>query len=168
MPPDRADQSEREPALAERYKPLLVLYPEVSSETRRVRPDWRKSGLSPLYEDYHPRDVRLVLDHARIPGRTPPHDGDRLLEELERNAKVERIDLLAGIGHADRQKFWAEYYRIVNKEGSHQGDETYPHSAYVHIAYGDDVAGTTPAGESASPYRGLIAIALVSTPSAAV
>jgi hypothetical protein len=158
MPPDRADQPEREQALAERFKPLLLLYPEISSETRRVRTDWREEGLPPLYEDYHPRDVRLVLDHALIPGRTPLHDGDRLLEELERNPSAERIDLLAGTGHADRQKFWAEYFRIVNKEGQHQRDKAYPHSAYVHIAYGDDVAGTTSAGESASPCRGLIAI----------
>lgn len=158
MPVNQRDRSEREQALAERYKPLLILYPEISSETRTIRADWRSSGLPPLYEDYHPRDVRLVLDHARIPGRTPPHDGDRLLDELERNPNVDRIDLLAGIGHADRGKFWAEYYRIVNKEGPHHGDEPYPHSAYVHVVYGDDLAGTTPAGEKASPHGGLIAI----------
>ena len=158
MVPDRADQSEYEQALAERYKPLLVLYPEISSETRRVRADWREEGLPPLYEDYHPRDVRLVLDHARIPGRTPLHDGDRLVEELERNPEVGRIDLLAGIGHADREKFWAEYFHIVNKEGQHQGDETYPHSAYVHVVDGDDLAATTAGGDNSSRYCGLIAI----------
>ena len=150
MLPNRADQSEHEQALAERYKPLLVLYPEISSETRKVRTDWREEGLAPLYEDYHPRDVRLILDHARIPGRTPLHDGERLVEELEQNPEVERIDLLAGIDHADREKFWAEYFRILSKEGQHQGDETYPVSAYAHVVYGDDLPE--------SSYRGLIAI----------
>ena len=154
MPTDSPDQPEREKALAERYKPLLVLYPEISSESRRVRPDWRSSGMAPLQEDYHPRDIKLVLDHARIPGRPPPHDGGRLLEELEQNPEAPRIDLLEKIGHADREKFWAEYYRIVNKEGTHDADQTYPHSAYVHIAYGDDLA----ASENTSLYRGLIAI----------
>lgn len=51
MLPNRADQSEHEQALFERYKPLQVLYPEISSETRRIRTDWREQGLAPLYED---------------------------------------------------------------------------------------------------------------------
>lgn len=58
MAPDRADQSGYEQALAERHKPLLILYPEISSETRRVRADWREAGLPPLYEDYRPRDIK--------------------------------------------------------------------------------------------------------------
>lgn len=104
MLPNRADQSEHEQTLADRYKPLLVLYPEISSETRRIRTDWREQGLAPLYEDCPPRDVRLILDHARIPGRTPLHDGDRLVKELERNPEVERIDLLAGLRDARSEK----------------------------------------------------------------
>ena len=158
MAADQSNQPQREQALAERYKPLLVLYPEISSETRKVRPDWRSSDLAPLDEDYHPRDVRLVLDHARIPGRTPPHDADRLLDELQRNPKVDRIDLLAGMGHADRQKFWAEYYRIVNTQGRHHEDQAYPHSAYVHVVYGDDVGRQATPSEHASDYGGMIAI----------
>lgn len=158
MPPNRADQSEREQALAERYRPLLILYPEISSQTRRVRPNWRSLCQAPLYEDYHPRDVRLVLDHARIPGRTPPHDGKQLLDELETNPKIPRIDILAGIRPAKREEFWAEYCGIVNKIGEHEGDDTYPCSAYVHVLYGDDVASETPPSEYASDYRGLIAI----------
>jgi hypothetical protein len=144
MSPNRADQSQREQALAERYGPLLILYPEISSRTRMKRPNWRSSCQAPLYEDYHPRDVRLVLDHALIPGRPAPHNGEQLLDQLESNPKIPRIDILAGIG--PREKFWAEYYDVVNKIGDHVGDNTYPHLAYVHVAYGD--AG----------YRGLIAI----------
>lgn len=183
MSADEPSQFERAQALAERYKPLLVLYPEISSKTRARCPDWKRSGLPPLLEDYHPRDVRLVLDHARIPRRRSPHDGDRLLHELERNPKVERIDLLSGIGHADREKFWAEYYRIVNKKGighdnakgfwskfyrilnrirnkeeSHQGDTSYPYSTYVHVVYGDDLADRAPPSEHVSQYRGMIAL----------
>jgi len=151
MPPARGDQ-----ALAERYRPLLILYPEISSQTRRKRPNWRELREAPLYEDYHPRDVRLVLDHARIFGRAAPHDGQQLLDELESDPRIRRIDILAGIG--PREEFWAQYYRIVSRIEEHGGDDTYPYAAYVHVAYGDDVASESSPIEGVSDYRGLIAI----------
>lgn len=154
----KANQQKLEEGFAERYKPWLVLYPEINSESRRKRPDWRSSRQAPLYEDYHPRDVRLVLDHARIPGRASLHNADRLVEELEGKPSIRRMDLLQGMGHRDRGKFWREYYRIVNNKGSHQHDGPYPHCAYVHFVYGDHLAGLQPADQHVSSYTGLVAI----------
>jgi hypothetical protein len=160
MPSNPTDQFARDQALAERYRPLLILYPEISTQTRRYRPNWRELHQAPLCEDYHPRDVRLVLDHARIPGRAALHDGEKLLDELESNPATRRIDILAGIG--PREEFWAQYYGIVsriivNKE-DHKEDDTYPCLAYVHVVHGDDVTTETPPGDHAPDYRGLIAI----------
>ena len=161
MAVERTDQLEREQALANQYTPLLVLYPEISSDTRTVREDWEKLGVPPLHEDYHPRDVKLVLDHSRMPGwriprGMPVHRGDELVEEMQKNS-ADRIDILAGTRPDQRAKFWAEYYRIVhNKDGHDHG--TYPCQTYVHIVDGEKLADATPENESLSLYRGLIAI----------
>ena len=145
-----SDGLEFEKALAERHKPLLVLYPEIGSEQRVPNSDWRASGIAPLNEDYHPRSVRLVLDHSRSPGQESLHDADRLLDELDKRPR-NQIDILQGVGHADRKRFWTEYYRIVSKIGVHAEDQEYPPSTYVHVVYGD-------APGISSRYRGLIAI----------
>jgi hypothetical protein len=158
MPLGRGDQFQRAQALAERYRPLLILYPEVSSRIRRKHPNWRKLGGPPVCEDYHPRDVRLVLDHARIRHSRAPHDAEQLLRELERNPATARIDILEGAYPGQRNKFWAAYYDIVNKIGDHKEDETYPLSAYVNVVYGDELASDIAPNEHAADYRGLIAI----------
>ena len=164
-------------ALMREYTPLLVLYPEIGttpeSSTRVRNPDYPHEA--PLEYDYHPRDVRLVLDHARLPerryykellealrkvlglGRNPLHDGDKLLEALERRSP-NQIDILEGKGHRDRKKFWAEYYRIIKRLESHVDDDEYRHMAYVHFAYGDDLPATIPSGDTKCDYSGLIAI----------
>lgn len=168
MAVDRTDQLEREQALANKHKPLLVLYPEISSDTRTVRQEWKETHrpplgarLPPLAQDYHPRDVRLVLDHSRIPSwkipsGTPTHRGDALVKEMQENA-TDRIDILAGIRADERGKFWSEYNRIVHNEGAHDHG-TYPYQTYVHIVDGGELADATPENESLSVYRGFIAI----------
>ena len=138
-------------------QPLLVLYPEISSERRKIRADCRRTGQAPLVEDYHPHDTRLLLDHARIPGRAALHDGDRLVEELDRNPSTDRIDLIQGMGHGDRQKFWREYYRVVNNEGDNE-HEPYPYCTYVHFVYGNNLGGSSNASDGEPPYASLIAI----------
>lgn len=150
MGEERSYKRLRDQEIAERHRPLLILYPEISTENRRVRPDWRRQGEAPLYEDYHPRDVRLLLDHARTrPRGAWLHDADGLMRELEHKTDIPRIDLLRGPGHRDRKKFWREYYRIVNNIGEHQ-HEPYPYCSYVNMVYGDDLPRT--------PYAGLVAI----------
>ena len=140
--------------LAERHKPLLVLYPEISTEQRAHRERWREEDKAPLLADYYPRDLGMVFDHACARGgvaRTDPsHDRPRVLDALGANA-CERIDVIDGVGHADRDAFWAAYYRIMNNVTPHERDEAYPLRAYAHVAYGQDLP-------EASGYASLIAI----------
>lgn len=162
------EQLAREQALAERHKPLLVLYPEISSDTRKVGEDWEQARrpalealLPPLRQDYHPRDVRLVLDHSRMPGwriprGTPVHRGDRLVQEMQENSS-DRIDILAGVRADQRAEFWSEYNRIVHNTDGHQHG-TYAYQTYVHIVDGNELADATPENESLSLYRRFIAI----------
>ncbi len=68
MPTPKYDQSWYE-RLTRKYTPLLVLYPEIPRDSIRVvTPDWQTFGCPPLTYDYHPRDIRLVLENAAILG----------------------------------------------------------------------------------------------------
>lgn len=145
---------ERDRALAERHKPLLVLYPEISSEQRAHRDGWREANQAPLLADYHPRDLALSFDHARVrsgPGRTDPmHDRQRLIDAMAAN-RSDRIDILDGAGHADRDKFWSSYYQIVGTKPPHERDEAYPYAAYANVVYSRDLG-------SAGAHEPLVAI----------
>jgi len=145
---------ELERQLAERHRPLLVLYPEISTEQRAHREDWRAVDKAPLLADYHPRDLAMVFDHACSRGgsaRTnPSHDRQRVVDALGANA-CERIDVIDGVGHADRDGFWAEYYRIAGKVTPHERDEAYPYRTYAHVVYGQDLP-------AAAAYESLVAI----------
>ena len=136
----------RELELAQRYKPLLVLYPEIEADSReRARnQDWRKTGDSPISQDYHPRDVRLILDHARL-GRRTSHDADTLVQEMNRRPEAERIRYHQGM--PTPRKAWRSYHEIVAGGGIHRGHE-YPYVGYAHFVHGD----------GASVYAGLVAI----------
>ena len=53
--------------LVSKYTPLLVLYPEIPrGSTRILIPEWKTIDCPPLSHDYHPRDIRLVLENAAI------------------------------------------------------------------------------------------------------
>lgn len=140
------DQVDRQLQLAERYKPLLVLYPEISAASRdhARNKNWRESANPPITQDYHPRDVRLILDHAWM-GIRSQHDGDLLLAQMDRNGSKRRIKYHRGMPTPD--KSWKNYRDIVAKQGTHRR-ENYPHQTYVHFAYAD----------SQSRYAGLTAI----------
>lgn len=98
MPPDLD--------LAEQYAPELVLYPEISSPLRQVRENWRDLNLSPLFEDYHPRSVKLILDNSDI----RPDGG---------------LTIFPDIHHTDRDGFWRRYEEIDKDD--------YPITTYAKI-----------------------------------
>lgn len=70
--------------LASKYRPLLVLYPEIPHDSvRTTRRNWRAGG-PPRLHDYHPRDIRLVLENAAIRGdRSEPGDWQMILDKIE-------------------------------------------------------------------------------------
>lgn len=126
--------------IAERYKPLLVLYPEIKPDSHRedkYNPDYR-AGKPPLEQDYHPRDVRLALDNASFPGirarirerfRFLGSASDDVLEAMSQN-KVKSIDILRGVKPSQSDKFWEFYANIKDR------DNKYPRKAYVRIIPG--------------------------------
>ena len=71
MPSVPTDENLETERLTMKHRPLLVLYPEIEDGSRRRdhhRGGHGPGGPPPLDQDYHPRDIRLVLDHARLPG----------------------------------------------------------------------------------------------------
>ncbi len=97
--------------LAEQHCPHLVLYPEISSPERKKRKNWREDHLAPLYEDYHPRSVELILDNSK-----PRGDG---------------LTIFPGVDNTDRNGFWRRY-AMIDKD-------KYPHTTYAWIVRKDDL-----------------------------
>ena len=95
MPKRQYDRSEYQ-ELASKYRPLLVLYPEIPSHSVRalaIHPRW-KAGGPPLTHDYHPRDIRLVLDNAAVLGnQSEPGDWQIMLDKMEAYRR-KRIDVV--------------------------------------------------------------------------
>jgi len=124
-------------AIANRYKPLLVLYPEIESNSERK--DHYHSGHGPgrppLDQDYHPRGIEFALEcaFARIPGRPkrPEPRRPEILDAMSSN-DVDRIHILKGAGPGDVAKFWRAYAAISQQER----DERYPRKAYARIVLG--------------------------------
>jgi len=124
-------------AIADRYKPLLVLYPEIESNSERK--DHYHSGHGPgrppLDQDYHPRGIEFALEcaFARIPGRPkrPEPRRPEILDAMSSN-DVDRIHILKGAGPGDVAKFWRAYAAISQQER----DERYPRKAYARIVLG--------------------------------
>lgn len=130
--------SDRE--LAERFAPLLVLFPEIDQPRRPS--DATNAGLA-LHDmrDYHPRSLELVLANARI-----ARAGNR---SAEHRAKVRRfgpgtageqleaagpgadttglyLDVFPGLRHYDRDGFWRRYHDLDKSE--------HPKTAYVRVS----------------------------------
>jgi hypothetical protein len=98
--------------LAQQYAPELVLYPEISSPLRQVRENWRGLKRSPLFEDYHPRSVELILDNSDIRS-----DGG--------------LTIFPDIHHTDRDGFWRRYADIDK--------DAYPITTYAKIVREQDL-----------------------------
>ena len=113
---DSFDEAE----LVRRYTPQLVLYPEIpSGKTRKQSKNQNYPDDSPLLYDYHPRDIRIVLEnsgfHARIRlwGRGKKSGWRKMLDRMEAKKYKKNLDVLPGARLDDRDKFWDEYARII-------------------------------------------------------
>ena len=121
-------------AIALKYRPLLVLYPEIENNSRRsdhYHPGHR-AGHPPLDQDYHPRDINIVLDNASLPGiraRFRKVSHSELLEKISDN-EVSHIDLVPGVKPSNVAGFWQIYAAIQDK------DIKYPRKAYARIICG--------------------------------
>ena len=118
--------------LAQKYRPLLVLFPEIEPGSKRK--EHHHSGHSlgsvpPLDQDYHPRDIRLILDNARLPVtgvfkylrylgiRERKTSREQLLCSMSEN-NIQYIDLIDEHGPKDVDKFWRVYASIPNKDNN--------------------------------------------------
>jgi len=149
-------------ALVEKHAPVLVLYPEVREGTRRERdPDYPQ--VPPLSYDYHPRDIRMVLDHATFRsggwrpvwrwlssrfsvGKARAPGSDALVREIvEREGNTPDLKLLPGADGPerpvpmtdprDRDAYWTGYAAIQNK------DARYPRACYARVVEGKGITG---------------------------
>ena len=111
-----------EAALVEQYTPLMVLYPEIQpGSTRKLDKDFPFEA--PLANDYHPRDIRIVLEysgfHRRFrPGKDRPVSWSRTLERMEKDGYERDLDLVPGEKAEKRDKFWTKYAEIPRPERS--------------------------------------------------
>jgi len=126
MPKQNYNQSKYQ-QLVPKYKPLLVLYPEIpSGSVRTTHPSWRAGG-PPLTHDYHPRDIKLVLENTAMLGdRDEPGDWEIMLKRMEAHRR-KRIDVLVGVGPGDRDAFWRRYAAIDRSLPK------YDHRCYAHV-----------------------------------
>jgi hypothetical protein len=155
MPEQNADMQEYQ-RLAEKYRPLLVLFPEIEDHSQRSQyhhdvgnqPGLTgpKPGRPPIDRDYHPRDIRFVLDHALLPpraklrhknmpgrkGMTPQESRDRLLDAMSGN-EISHIDLVDRHGPRDVDKFWRVYAEALKKDENPE----YQRKTYARIVRGD-------------------------------
>ncbi len=133
MPLAPTDQHLENERLARKYRPLLVLYPEIAEGSRRKdhhRPG-HGPGRPPLDQDYHPRDIRFVLDHACLPGRKERPSRERVLEAMSAN-NVDHIDLIDRGGPKEVDKFWRVYAETKNKDSNPE----YQRKAYARVVRG--------------------------------
>ncbi len=98
--------------LAELHAPRLILYPEISSPVRAKREGWRELELAPLYEDYHPRAVELILDNSE----QRPDGG---------------LTIFPDIRNTDRDGFWRRYSELDK--------QAYPHTTYAKVVRRQDL-----------------------------
>ena len=119
MPSEPIEQHLENERLAKKYRPFLVLYPEIDDGSSRKDHHHHAygPGRPPLDQDYHPRDVCLVLDHARLPGRKERPPREHLLEMMSQN-RVDYIDLIDKRGPKEVDKFWRVYAGIRHKDGN--------------------------------------------------
>lgn len=134
MPSQLTEQNVENKRLAIKYRPLLVLYPEIKDGSRRKDYHHRGHRLGsppPLDQDYHPRDICLILDHARLPGVKEKPTREQILEAMSEN-KVEYIDLIDSHGPKDVDKFWRVYAEVKKKDNNPE----YQRKAYARVVKG--------------------------------
>ncbi len=124
--------------LVKKYTPVLVLYPEIPEGSTRVRnPDY--PHVAPLDHDYHPRDIRMVLEHSSLHRRLRPWNGkacdwQKMLDRMEKTDYKKDIDVLPGVGVDDREAFWKTYAGIP------KGKAHYERACYARVVMGSGVS----------------------------
>lgn len=129
-----ADLNSTDDQLANKYRPLLVLFPEIEDGSERKNhhsSGHSLGGVPPLARDYHPRDIRLVLDNAYLPGMRNKPSREKLLDMMGRN-KVSYIYLVDRKGPKDADKFWRVYAGIKSKDSI----PDYGRKAYARVVRG--------------------------------
>ena len=122
--------------LVDRYNPQLVLYPEIPEGKSRdecKNPDYPDE--SPLLYDYHPRDIKMVLEHSSFHlrfrfGKGVTRGWRDMLDRMERAGYGKNLDLLPGVQSDDRESFWRTYGDMQ------QRDEKYPRACYARVVRG--------------------------------
>ena len=130
-----------ESALVSQYAPLLVLYPEIPrGSAREEGRNLNYPDEAPLKYDYHPRDIRLVLENTGLSQsflrswiglrRARPTTWQRMLDRMERASFRRDLDLLPGVRSDDRPAFWRTY------SGLDWADPNYQRACYANVEYG--------------------------------
>jgi len=132
--------------LARKYCPLLVLFPEIEDGSERKYHHHSGHALGsvpPLDQDYHPRDIRFILDNAHLPitgickfvrhlGFRPRKPSrEELLKAMGEN-RVKYIDLVDERGPKHVDRFWSVYSGTRNKDDNPE----YRRKAYVRVVRG--------------------------------
>ena len=131
-----------EKALIDAYAPLLVQYPEIPAGSKRVlNSDFPQKA--PLLYDYHPRDIRIVLDRSGFHSRwrrggEASYTASELLDSMEESRYRRDLDLMPSVGLHDREVMWRSYAEIPDR------DDGYPRTCYGRVVEGSGVnAGRT-------------------------
>ncbi len=135
MPEVNYGQSEHQ-ELASKYKPLLVLYPEIGNGSRRQEHyhPGHAAGQPPIDQDYHPRDIGIVFDNAFLPGfrrRFQKMSRPIILDTMSAN-EVDHINLVNHGSVANIDKYWQGYAEIPQQHR----DTYYPRTAYARVIHG--------------------------------
>ena len=133
------NESEKED-LIRRHTPQLVLYHEISRKTTREKsrdPDYLDE--SPLPFDYHPRDIRLVLENSgfhtrfRLWGKGKKSDWRKMLDRMEGKKYEKDLDVLPGVQSDKPEIYWEEYAKVVERN-----KDDYKHRCYARVVPGKD------------------------------
>ena len=123
-------------ALIKEYTPLLVLFPEIRESIRERNPNYPHE--SPLLSDYHPRDIKIVLEHSSLHYRFRLWKGktcnwEKMLERMEKAHYRKDLDLLPGVALDDRASFWKSY-AVISKDEEH-----YQRACYARVVTGSGI-----------------------------
>ena len=126
--------------LADRYKPLLVLYPEIDYDSEReehYHPIGQRPGKRPLDQDYHPRDIRLILDNVYLKKWKGIAPREEVLKAMDENS-IKYINLIDKGGPKRVDKYWKYYAQILDKDATDSnGKKEYGRKAYARVMKGD-------------------------------
>jgi len=124
-----------EASIVQQFRPLLVLYPEIRKGTqRKVNKEFPE--VVPLNFDYHPRDIRMVLDHCSLHGTRIDEEGERerwqtALDVMEKEEYRRDINILDDVSSSDTDEFWRRYGDIRKQD--------YPRRCYARLVKGTRV-----------------------------